>query len=73
MTLARHVAAERHEHSRPEPELLGAEECRDHYVPPAAQAAIGPQAHAFAQAVGDEHLLRLRQAELPRNAGVLDR
>ena len=38
-----------------------------------AQAAVDLQAHAAAQLVADQHLLRLGQAELPGQAGVLDR
>ena len=73
MALARHVAPERHQHARPEAELFRSEHRGDDDVAPVAQAAVGPQAHALSQAVGDQHLLRLGKSELPRHPGVLDR
>ena len=72
MTLARHVATERDEHRGAEGELVGAEQRGDDDVTCRAQAAIGAQAHAAAQAVLDEHLLRFSDAQLPGIAGVLD-
>ena len=66
MALPRHIASQRDQHAGAEAELLGPEKRRDHDVPPATQATVGAQADAFAQAVGDEHLLRFGEAELPR-------
>ena len=61
VTLARHVASESDEHRGAEGELVGAEKRRDDNVACRAQAAIGAQTHAAAQAVVDEHLLRFSE------------
>ena len=73
VALPRHVAAERDQHAGAETELLGAEHRRDDDVAAVAQATVCTQAHPLAQAVGDQHLLCLGEAELPRRACVLDR
>ena len=73
MALARHVAAERHERRRPEPELLGAQQRRDEQVAAGLQAAVGAQRDPVAQAVAQQDLVDLGQAELPRRPDVLDR
>ena len=56
-----------------EAELLGAEQRGDHDVAAGLQLAVGLHDDAAAQVVEHQHLLRLGQAELPGNAGVLDR
>jgi len=73
VALAGHVAAGRDERARAEPVLLGAEERGDHDVPPELQATIGAQHHAVAKPLPDEDLVRLREPQLPRRAGRLDR
>ena len=72
VALPRHVTAQGNQHAGAEAELLGAQKSRHDDVPAAAQPAVGAEAHAFAQAVRHEHLLRLGQSELPRHAGILD-
>ena len=70
---AHHHAAGGHQRRGREGELLGAQERRDQHVAGGAQAAVHLQPHAVAQAVGGQHLLRLGQPQLPRQAGVLER
>src|SRR5439155_12913427 len=43
-----------------------------HDVPPAADAAVGADRQPLPQVVLDQHLLRLRQAQLPGRARALD-
>ena len=66
-------APERDEHRGAEAELLRAQHRADDDVAAGAQLAVHLQLHASAQAVLHERLLRLGEAELPREAGVLDR
>ena len=73
MALAGHVAADGHERRRPERELLGAEQRGDEQVPAGLQAAVGAQRDAVAQAVAQQDLVDLGQAELPGRPDVLDR
>ena len=73
VALAHHDAARRDERRGGEAELLGAEQRGEDDVAPGLELAVDLQAHAPAQAVHHEHLLRLGEAELPRRAGVLDR
>ena len=73
VALPGHVAADRDQHRRAEPELLGAEHRRHDDVFRRLEAAVGAQPDARAQAVLDQRLLRLGQTELPGAAGVLDR
>ena len=70
---AHHDAARRDQRRRREAELLGAEQRGDRDVAAGLQLAVGLDADAAAQVVQHQHLLRLGQAELPRDAGVLDR
>ena len=51
VTLPCHIAAERHEHTRAEPELFRAQESGDHDVAPVSQTAVGAKADAVAQPV----------------------
>ena len=73
VALASHVAAERHEHRRPERELLGAEERGDEQVAARPQAAVGAERDPIAEAVPEQRLVDLGEAQLPRRADVLDR
>ena len=52
--------------------LLGAQQRRDDHVATGLQAAVGAQRHAVAQAVAHQDLVGLGEAELPRDAHVLD-
>ena len=56
-----------------EAELLGAEQRGDHDVATRLQLTVGLHDDAVAQTVQQQRLLRLREAELPRRAGVLQR
>ena len=56
-----------------EAHLVGAEQGGDHHVAAGADAAIGLDGDAAAQAVGDQRLLGLGEADLPGTAGMLDR
>ncbi len=56
-----------------EAELLGAEQRGDRDVAAGLELAVGLDPDAAAQVVHHQHLLRLGEAELPRDAGVLDR
>ena len=56
-----------------EAEFLGAQERGDHHVAAGLQLAVGLDDDPVAQLVQDERLLGLGQAELPGDAGVLER
>ena len=70
---AHHHAARHDERGGGEAELLGAEEGGDDDVAAGLQLAVGLDDDAVAQAVEQQRLLGLGQAELPRSAGVLER
>ena len=70
---AHHQAALGDQERGPERDLVGAEQRGRDDVTPGLQAAVDAQPHPAAQALGDEGLLRLGEAELPRHARVLDR
>mmetsp|Transcript_28114 Transcript_28114/g.71895 ORF Transcript_28114/g.71895 Transcript_28114/m.71895 type:complete len:417 (+) Transcript_28114:883-2133(+) len=70
---ARDDAADGDHRDRAEAELVGAEERAHDDVVPRLEAAVDAQHDAVAQAVEDELLVRLGEAELPRAARVLDR
>ncbi len=73
VALAHHDAAGGDQRRGREAELVGAEQRRDDDVAPGAQAAVGLEHDAAAQAVQHEGLLRLGKADLPGRARVLDR
>ena len=73
MALPHHDAAHGDQRSRADAVLLGAEHGGDHHVAAGLDAAVGAQQHLLAQPVQGQDLVRLRQAHLPRDAGVLDR
>ena len=73
VALAHHDAARRHQRRGREAELLGAEQRAEHDVAPGLELPVDLQAHAPAQPVHHQHLLRLGQPELPRRARVVDR
>ena len=70
---AHHHAAAHHERRGGEAELLGAEQRRDHDVAAGLQLAVALHDDAVAQAVAQQRLLGLGDAELPRRARVLER
>ena len=72
MALAHHDAAERDQRRGGEAEFFGAEDRGDHHVAARLEAAVGLQHDAAAQVVQHERLVRFGDAELPRQAGVLD-
>ncbi len=72
MADAHHDAARDDERRRREPELLGAEQRRDHHVAAGLHLPVDLDDDPIAQPVHHEHLLRLGQPELPRHAAVLD-
>ena len=70
--LPHHDAAHGDQRRRGEAEALSAEQRRDDHVAPRAQLAVGLQRHAAPEAVEHQRLVRLRQADLPGRARVLD-
>ena len=68
-----HHAARHDERGGGEAELLGAEQGGDHHVAPGLHLPVGLHHDAVPQAVEEQRLLRLGQAQLPRRAGVLQR
>ena len=73
VALAHHDAALDDERRRREAELVGAEHRADHDVSPGLHLAIHLHGDPTAQAVEDQRLVGLREAELPGCSGVLDR
>jgi hypothetical protein len=73
VALSHHDAARCDERGGGEAELLGAEERAKRDVAAGGELTVHLKARATAQAVHDEHLVRLGQAELPGNASVVDR
>ena len=72
MALAHHDAAGGDQRCGGEPELIGAEQRADHHVAAGADAAVDLHRDAAAQPVGDQRLVGLGKADLPRRAGMLD-
>ena len=68
-----HDAARHHERRAGEAVLLGAEQRRDDDVAPGLELAVGLHHDPVAQAVEQQRLLGLGEAELPGAAGVLER
>ena len=68
-----HDAARDDERCRGEAELLGPEQGADDHVAPGLQLAVDLHDDAVAQAVAQQRLLGLGEAELPRDPGVLER
>ena len=72
MALAHHDAAQRDQRRGGETELLGAEQAGDRDITPGLELAVGLQHHPRAQIVGHQRLMRLGNAQLPRQARMLD-
>ena len=70
---AHHDAARDDERRGREAELLGAEERGDHHVAAGLELPVHLHDDAVAEAVEEQDLLRFGEAELPGDAGVLDR
>ena len=70
---AHHDAARRDQRGGGEAELVGAEQRRDHDVAAGAHLPVGLDEDPRAQVLLEQRLLGLGQADLPRDAGVLDR
>ena len=66
VALAHHDAAERDQRRGREAELVGAEQRADDHVAARAHAAVDLHGDAAAQPVGDQRLVRLGKADLPR-------
>ena len=70
VTDAHHDAAHRYQRRRREPELLGAEQRGDDNIATGLQLAVGFDDDATAQIIEHESLMRLGEAQLPRQTGV---
>ena len=70
---AHHDAADRHQRRGGKAELLGAEQRGDDDVAAGLELAVGLDGDAAAQVVQHQRLVRLGEAEFPRQAGVRDR
>ena len=68
-----HDAARHDEGGRGEAVLLGPEQGSDDHVAPGLELTVDLHDDAVAQAVEQQHLLGLGQAELPRDPRVLER
>ena len=73
MALPHHDAADHDERRRGNAEFLGAEHGGDHHVLGRADHAVGLHDDPPAEVVHHEHLVRLGEAELPRQPAVHDR
>ena len=73
VALAHHDAAHRNQRRGREAELLRAQQRGDGHVSPGLQFAVHLNAHAAAQVVHHQHLLRLGKPQLPRHARMPDR
>ena len=73
VALAHHDAALGHQRCRGKAEFIGAQDAADHHVAPGLHLTIGLDAHAAAQAVEHQRLLRFGKPQLPRRAGMLER
>ncbi len=68
-----HDAARDHQRRRGEAEFLRTEQRADDHVAAGLELPVHLHHDAVAQPVGQQGLLRLGQADLPRDAGVLER
>jgi len=73
MALAHHDAALDHQRRGGEAELVGAQHGANDHVPAGLHLAVGLHCDAATQPVEHQRLLRLREAQFPGRAGMLDR
>ncbi len=73
MALAHHEATHRDQQRRADAELFRAQQGRDDDIAPRFDSTIDAQAHLVSKAVDGQDLMHLRQADLPRQARILDR
>ena len=73
VALAHHDAAGGNQRRGGKAELIGAEQGAHHHVAAGADAAVDLHGNATAQAVDDQRLMGLGEADFPGAAGVLDR
>ena len=71
MADAHHYAAHHHQRRRGEAKLLSAEQRGDDDIAPGLHLAVHLHHDAIAQAIHQQHLLGLGEAQLPRHAGML--
>ena len=72
VALPHHFAAHCQQWECPKAESFGAQQCRYHYVAPGAHSAVGLQHNSLSLSVGNQGMVRLGDAELPRGSSVLD-
>ena len=72
VTLTRHIAAERDEAGGAKAKFFRAKHSANHHIASGFEATIDAHFHTPAQSIVQQHLLRLRQPELPGNTGMLD-
>ena len=73
VALARVDAAERNQERAAETVFVGTEQGREDDVAAALETTVDAQPHTRTQTVGKQCVVRLDQADLPRQAGVFDR
>ena len=73
VALAHHDAALGHQRCRGKAEFIGPQDAADHHVAPGLHLTIGLDAHAAAQTVEHQRLLRFGKPQLPRCTGMLER
>jgi hypothetical protein len=72
VTLPQHNAPQTDEGRGAKAKFFASQQRRHGHVPPGFEAAVHPEADAGAEVVFEKHLLRLRHAQLPREARRLD-
>ena len=72
VALAEHAAAHGDQGAGCDAPFVGTEQGCSGHVAAGLDLAVGLNDYAAAEAVGDEHLLRFGEAQLPGEAGMLD-
>ena len=72
MALPRHYAAHCQQRSRAKPEFIGPEQSRNYDISSELQSAIHPQADVVAKSALHQCAMRVAQAQLPGQSGILD-
>ena len=73
VALPHHFAAHCQQRECPKAKPFGAQQSRHHYVASSAHAAVSLQHNSLSLSVGNQGMVRLGDAELPRGPSVLDR